>query len=485
MVKISAYIFIIPYFVKMLNSILRKFCTKIIAIIHTRITNFERNDIMTITKRAFVRTITFSVAAVSALTVFAGLQYSKRVKAAQSLEYSYMRAVEDLSLNLDNIKNNLEKGMYTNSVSMLSSLSNKLCSDAATAKGALSQLPIAELNLEQTYQFLSQVGNYSKALAEKCAEGEQLTNEEKENISALYDYAVNLSGNMWQVEERIRDGEVVFGAVNSLNAEDVITVTDGFKDFENLDNNYPTLIYDGPFSDHILEKDPLMLRGEKEISEEEALRRAVKLTGADNLVRVGDESGKMPSYVFENGRFTVAITKAGGFYSYMLSGRQIDEQKLTASKATEIAEDYLERLGIMNAEDTYYEIQNGVCIINFAAEQGDAILYTDLIKIGVALDNGEVLSFDLRGYITNHTIRDLPAPRISEETAISLVSKSLRPIDADLCVIPSEGMREILCYEVQCVGESGQNVLVYINALTGIEEQILLLKISNNGTLTV
>lgn len=440
---------------------------------------------MTITKRAFVRTITFSVAAAAALSVFAGIQYSRRMEAARNLEYSYMRAVEDLSLNLDNIRNNLEKGMYTNSITMLSNLSNKLCSDAATAKSALSQLPIAELNLEQTYRFLSQVGNYSKALAEKCAAGGKLTDEEKANISILYDYAVNLSGSMWQVEERVRDGNIIFGAVNSFDAEEAVSVTDGFKDFENLDNNYPTLIYDGPFSDHILEKDPLMLRGEKEISEEEALRRAVKLTGADNLVRTGDESGRMPSYVFENGAFTVAVTKAGGFYSYMLSGRQIGDRKIMTEEAAEIAEEYLEQLGIMNAESTYYEVQNGVCVINFAAEQDDVTLYTDLIKVGVALDNGEILSFDLRGYITNHTIRDLPVPEITEEKAISLVSDSLNPIDADLCVIPSEGMREILCYEVQCVGKSGQNVLVYINAVTGQEEQILLLKITNNGTLTV
>ena len=440
---------------------------------------------MTITKRGFVRTMAFSIASIAALSVFAGMEYSKRVSAARSLEYSYMRAVEDLSLNLDNIRNNLEKGMYTNSVTMLSNLSNKLTSDAATAKSALSQLPIAELDLEQTYRFLSQVGNYSKSLAEKCAAGGTLTDEEKANITALYNYAVNLSGSMWQVEEKIRDGDIIFGAVNSLDANEAVTVTDGFKDFENLDNNYPTLIYDGPFSDHILEKSPLMLRGEKEISEEEALRRATKLTGADNLVRAGDESGKMPSYVFENDNFTIAVTKAGGFYSYMLAGRQIGEKKITATEATEIAEEYLERLGIMNAEDTYYEIQGGVCVINFAAVQDDVIMYTDLIKIGVALDNGEVLSFDLRGYITNHTIRDLPTPHISEEKALSLVSKSLRPIDVELCVIPSDGLSEILCYEVQCVGESGQNVLVYINAVTGAEEQILLLKISGNGMLTI
>lgn len=440
---------------------------------------------MTITKRAFVRVITYSVAAVTALVVFSGIQYGQTRTAVRNLEYTYMRAVEDLSLNLDNIRNNLEKGMYTNSITMLSNLSSKLCSDAATAKSALSQLPIEELDLEQTYRFLSQVGNYSKALADKCAEGQQLTEDEKANIAALYSYAVDLSGSMWQVEQKIQNGDVVFGSLKGYDTEDAVTVTDGFKDFENLDNSYPTLIYDGPFSDHIMEKEPIMLKGEKEISEEEALRRAIKLTGADNLVRTGDESGKMPSYVFENDRLTVAVTKEGGYYSYMISGRQIERQNITAGKATEIAEEYLERLGIMNAEDTYYEIQGGVCIINFAAEQDDVIMYTDLIKVGVALDNGDILSFDMRGYLTNHTIRDLPEARISEKKAISLVSDSLQVLDADLCVIPSGGQNEIFCYEVQCVGESGQNVLVYINAVTGQEEQILLLKISNNGMLTV
>lgn len=440
---------------------------------------------MTITKRCFARIISFSTAAVAALAVFSGIQYGERRDMAQSLEYSYMRAVEDLSLNLDNIKNNLEKGMYTNSVSMLSNLSGKLCSDAATAKAALSQLPIEELNLEQTYRFLSQVGNYSKSLADKCAAGEQLTEDEKANIAALYNYAVNLSGSMWQVEQQIQQGDITFNMLDNMDNAEEVTVTDGFKDFENLDNNYPTLIYDGPFSDHILEREPIMLRGEKEISEEEALRRAIRLTGAEDLRRAGDESGKMPSYVFENDRLTVAVTKAGGYYSYMLSGRQVTRQEITAGKAVEIAEGYLEKLGINNAEDTYYEVQNGVCIVNFAAEQDDVIMYTDLIKVGVALDNGDILSFDLRGYITNHTVRNLPEPAISEEKAISLVSKSLEVIDEELCVIPSGGLNEIFCYEIKCVGESGQNVLVYINAVTGKEEQILLLRISGNGTLTV
>lgn len=444
---------------------------------------------MTITKRGLVRIISFSVGVSLALLICASASYGRERQARQSLEYSYLRAVEELSLNLDNIRNNLEKGMYTNSVSMLSNLSGKLTSDAASAKSALSQLPVQELNLEKTNRFLSQVGNYAKALADQCAQGERLTEEEKSNLAALYRYSQNLSGNMWQIEEQIRSGELSFErtdrAAESFGAEQPASVTDGFQDFETLDSNYPTLIYDGPFSDHIMEKEPLMLKEEKEIGQEEALRRAEGLTGAEDLRVTGEEAGKMPSYVFENDRVTVAVTKAGGFFSYMISSRPVGKQRITAGEACERAEDYLEKMGVRSAEDTYYEIQDGVCIVNFAAEQNGVILYTDLIKVGVALDDGEILSFDLRGYLTNHTIRDLPQPKISEEHAISLVSPNLEVIGASLCVIPSSGQNELFCYEVKCVGESGQNVLVYVNAVTGREEQILLLRIGNRGTLTV
>lgn len=444
---------------------------------------------MNLTKRGLVRIISFFAGITLALFACLGILYGREQQARRSLEYSYLRAVEDLSLNLDNIRNNLEKGMYTNSVSMLSNLSGKLCSDAATAKSALSQLPVQELNLEKTNRFLSQVGNYAKSLADRCAQGERLGEEEKSNLAALYQYALDLSGSMWQVEERIQNGEIslnrVSNASGAFDAEQPATLTDGFQDFETLDNSYPTLIYDGPFSDHIMEKEPLMLKEEREIGQDEALRRAAALTGAQNLRVSGEESGKMPSYVFENDDVTVAVTKAGGFFSYMITSRPVGKQTITAGEACQRAEDYLEKMGIRNAEDTYYEIQGGVCIVNFAAEQNGVILYTDLIKVGVALDDGQILSFDMRGYLTNHTIRDLPQAKISEEHAVSLVSPNLEVLDASLCVIPSSGQNELYCYEVKCIGEGGQNVLVYVNAVTGREEQILLLRIGNSGTLTV
>ena len=443
----------------------------------------KRNTV-SMTTRTFVRLISFSLAGVLTLAAIA-IRENGRAEATQTqLQYGYMRAVEDLSLSLDNIKTTLSKGFYSNSPTMMTQLSAKLWSEASAAKAALAQLPVEELNLEQTYKFLSQVGNYSKSLSEKFSGGEELSGDEKENLKTLYGYAEDLSNKMWQVERRIENGELSFTDMNTSGAQSV-SVTEGFTDFEEGFSNYPTLIYDGPFSDHILEKEPLMIKNQQEVTQEQAAEKAKQASGADSLIISNEEGGKMPSYVFENTNTVVSVTKQGGFFSYMLKYRNVGEPSLSATQATAVAKDYMKSLGIENMTETYYELNNGMCICNFAGTQNGVVLYTDLIKIGVALDNGEILSFDARGYITNHTARSLGTPSITEKEAAAKLSTTLNIMETNLCVIPSDGLNERYCYEFLCTEPDGKQVLVYINADSGEEEQILLLQISNNGRLTV
>lgn len=445
---------------------------------------------MSISKQTFVRIISFGTAIIAALAVYAAMFYNNAGNAKRQLEYSYMRAAEDLSLSLENIKNTLNKGIYASSPSLADQLAEKLVSDAATAKMSLAQLPVEELELSRTYKFLSQVGNYARSLAEKMRDGGELTDEERENLLTLYSYAEEISDEMWSVEQQLESGCLTFEKVSEI-ADNMGTeqasanVTEGFTDFEEGFESYPTLIYDGPFSDHILEKAPLMTEGKAMITQEKALEIAVSVSGCDGLVSAESEKGKMPSYVFECEDRTVSVTQNGGYLNYMLNYRRVPQKNITAEKAVEIAEDYLEAIGYTDMEDTYYEINSNICVINFAAEQDGAILYTDLIKAGVALDNGEIMSIDCRGYLTNHYDRTLPKAEISAVDAISRLSPQLICKKVNMCVIPSGGQNELYCYEFHCTDTEGKQALVYVNAMTGEEEQILLLKISGNGTLTV
>jgi len=446
-----------------------------------------------VTKRGMARIIAFPSAIIMALAISLFISGSEAAAAKRTLEKSYMRSVEELSHCLENIKNTLNKGMYSNSPKMTGELSARLSNDAAAAKACLAQLPVSELNLTNTYKYLSQVGNYSKALSEKAVEGAELTVQDEENLAKLYDYARAASENMWSVEGQLQKGLLTFEKVKEIaggiekneRLGAPATVTDGFKEMEDSFDDYPMLIYDGPFSDHIMQKDPLMLRGENEIDWAAAERAAIEITGLTEVSAVTEEGGRMSSYVLKGGNTSVAITKAGGYLCYMLGYRDVGAERLTAEQAAGIAEKFLNKIGYSEITRTYYETRDGVCITNFAGVQDGVVLYTDLIKVGVALDTGEVISADARGYLTNHTVRSFGEPALTEKEAASKLSKRLSSDGVKLCVIPSDGMNERYCYEFKCRNSNGQQILVYINADTGAEEQIFLLEIGPNGVLTV
>lgn len=447
---------------------------------------------MYISKRCFVRIISFLTAVIIAVGVSAALNMNSSEQYRRSFEQNMTRNVEDLSAEIDNIKNTLYKGMYAGTPEMMTQLSSKLWSDASTAKSSLAQLPVSELHLENTYKFLSQVGNFSKSLAKRYSDGEALSKDDRKSLKTLSEYADRLAENMWKVEKRINSGELSFEkAVTEVqgaeNNEEPSYITEGFTDFEEGYDNYPTLIYDGPFSDHILEKEPEMLKGTTEVTLSDALKKAEKACGTTGLTHSdsNDEQGKMPSYIFTKDSTTIAVTKYGGYLSYMLGDRKVSTRSLTALESVGKAKEYLTMLGINHITDTYYEISGNVCTVNFAGTENDIIMYTDLIKVSVAMDNGDILSFDGRGYITNHKKRNLSEPKITAEQARKKISTELTVTDTSIAVVPSTGTNELFCYEFHCTSPDGRQMLIYINADTGREEQILLLEISENGTLTV
>lgn len=132
---------------------------------------------------------------------------------------------------------------------------------------------------------------------------------------------------------------------------------------------------------------------------------------------------------------------------------------------------------------TYYLKEGGIVTINYAYVQDNVTIYPDLIKIKVALDNGEILGMETSGYLNNHTKRDIPTPLISIEEAKESLNKNLEITTEDLAIIPTEWKTEIFCYEFKGKIDD-TDFLVYINALTGKEENILVIIDTPNGVLT-
>ena len=193
----------------------------------------------------------------------------------------------------------------------------------------------------------------------------------------------------------------------------------------------------------------------------------------------------MPAYVITKGQQTVNVTKSGGYVSSILFGGKISTKAVDEKEAIKQAAAYLKKLGYPDMRSTYYATDSNICTVNFAYCRDGILYYTDLIKVGVSLRDGSVGSLEARGYITNHHRRNVPTFTVSEKAATAKISPYLEVRSTKKCLIPKEDGREVACIEVLAhSADTGEDALVYLNAATGAEEDILLLLYSDHGTLT-
>lgn len=445
-----------------------------------------------ISKRGVVRIVSFFLALIIVLTVSMWINKRKLTDYKSNLEATYLRAINQISSDIDGINNTLNKVIYAGTPDMLSKLIIKIWNDAQNCKTNLSQLPIDYFNLSQTYKFLSQVGNYSMSLLKNVLDDKPLTEEEFNNIKILNQYSKKFFDQIAVLQDRVQSGNVSFEKITSNlqnGGQQTVPpeINDDFIEFESGFNDYPSLIYDGPFSNHILEKKPLLIQNDSEVTIEQARERAAWALQLEpsQLKDDGEEAGNMPCYRFKANDYTISMTKQGGLISYILSSRLVSERTLAIEQAIEKSKVFLELLKIYDLKDTYYEISNNIMTVNYANYQDGVTVYPDLIKVSVAMDNGQILGFDARGYITNKTQREVPKNIISKDIAKSKINPLLKVVSENMVIIPTEGLNENYAYEFLCQDENGQKVLVYIDAITGKEKDILILLINENGILTV
>ena len=169
---------------------------------------------------------------------------------------------------------------------------------------------------------------------------------------------------------------------------------------------------------------------------------------------------------------------------YILSDKFAGETKIKETEAIAIAEKFLQKNGYTSMKSSYYFDTDGICTINFAYTQDDVICYSDLIKISVSLDKGEIVSVDCTGYLMNHKSRTVPKNISDEETAKNSLSDMLTVKKSQTAFIPMSDGSEVFTYEFLCTDSKGNDVLVYIDAQTGNEADIQILLYSDDGTLT-
>ena len=410
--------------------------------------------------------------------------YQKNQNLSLQISNNYSKSMNDFSASLNNIALLLKKTSYTTTPGQLSRYAAELLTEAEITKTAIAQLPSAS-HLDSLNRFLSQVGNYAFAVSVKLYNGEQLPNDFSSNIIKLSNTAQKISQIVSTAQINFDNPDYWSNEIDQEiddNVDESLSIS--LQEIEGEFDDYPTLLYDGPYSDHIMNAKPLMLQDKPSVSQTQALETACEFLGvsSSNLKFADEQHGKLESYRFSGENADITVSKSGGYVLYMRKSRQIDNSKISYKQAISSAKKFLEEHSLNNFSESYYFIDEGVCVINFAFVDGETICYTDLIKVGVAMDTGEIVLYESTGYLSNHKTRAFLSAEHTVDEASQKVSEYLKILKTSIALIPTRKGNEERCYEFSCIdGET--EVLVYVNIKTlEVEELFILLK-SDGGTL--
>lgn len=423
--------------------------------------------------------------------------YMKQKEYRQTSENNYNMAFYELVNYVQNVETYLAKSLITSTSEHEAETLTNVWREANLAQSYLARLPIESQELEKTQKFLNQVSDYSYSLSRKNINNQDLNEDEVKNLKELHSYSVELENTLNQLSDDLNSGRFEWGELknkgNRAFAQQVDNVSkDSFSNIEENLHQYSGLIYDGAFSEHLTTAERKGLTGD-DIDEEQAKKVAEDFIGKDKIKETKNlgfsENANIQVYDFsitnnEDNTINISVSKKGGHVVNMNTNREVKTEVISQEEANEKGKEFLQTREFKDMKETYYLKQEGIVTINYAWTQNNVVMYPDLIKVKVALDNGEILGIEATGYLNNHTQRDLSKIKISKEEAKKVLNKDLDLKSEGLAVIPTEWKTEILCYEFKGKVED-REFLVYINAENGKEEQVLMITNTPNGTLTM
>ncbi len=361
------------------------------------------------TQNAFQKYIIPAILAVALIGVILWAAQQKALAESYKnlAKESYVRAYGELTDDLYDMESTLSKLTAVNSPAQYVLLLDEVWRLSGSAVSHMSYLPVSHVDTAELNQFVVRLGDYAHSLTKKAVRGGVMTEEDTNTILQLRDSCAKLAE---EYGDKYARGDV---PTEGIDAEGYFADNKP-QDSEGI-SEFPTLIYDGPFSESSEKLEPKGLSG-GEVTMEQAKTVANIIAGV--TFGEGQETGgKIPAYQFsmsnEDGTWVeAAVTKQGGKLLWYMSpckgnteGKPDDAE---GKRYADTALKKLEELGYRNMTATYAQYYGGAALINCAATQNDVILYNDLIKVWVDRETNEVTGVDARNYLFSHTERELP-----------------------------------------------------------------------------
>ncbi|WP_252891099.1 PepSY1/2 domain-containing protein [Thermoclostridium stercorarium] len=230
------------------------------------------------------------VVVVAVVALWGIYQYKRAADLRQELDNQYNRAFYEMVGYVQNIEVLLMKSMISATPQMVSETLKEAWHQANLAQTNLGQLPVTQEVLANTSKFLSQVGDFAYALDRQNLSGKGITEEQYKQLEQLYQYSVSLNEALNNLQASISGGRIQWNELANKGTElfkkqSQSMTAQLFSDVDKTFQEFPTLIYDGPFSDHMTSLKPKGVTG-NEVSVEEAKEKLKKFFGEDKVASI-------------------------------------------------------------------------------------------------------------------------------------------------------------------------------------------------------
>ena len=386
---------------------------------------------------------------------------------------------EMLSLSED-MDNNLTKLKVSSGREEQRRLLTDILVDSALLESSLERIPVDAATSTDISAFVNKTNSYAKKLLKTLAKGETLTQTEKNTISYLWQVNADLTRELNTLATTMSESDLrafMNGKAGSVSEQFAqMGQTSKRESEEELDA--PFQVAENVGSNNLKALEEITTGRAEELAK--GYLEGYKVCDMRYTGETQAQGATMYNFVAtdENDvEIFLQISKNGGKLAFMDLYEENTGKQFDLVSCDEIAQKFLNSIGITNAEAVWYSDGGSVADIVYTSFDNGVCAYPDTIRVRVCSCKGRVVGLDAKGYLFNYTEREFD-PAISVDEARSVVG-GMQPDEGRLAYLAIDG-DETLCYEFLC--KSGeQEYLVYVDAETGEEVETLVVREGARG----
>lgn len=414
-------------------------------------------------KKAKILLISYLSVLILALGLYAwagqaGLGWYRRT-ANESASLAYEETVR----SVETLAGVLDRSPYATDSDMCDRICCDACASAAAAESALSTLPFSTWELEQLSAWLNTARDYARSL---CGQGEPFTRAQRQELRQMAGEADDFSRTLLALRGDLQDRELRMDS-REKRLRNVEDETGPFLSQELLayekDFSPAVLRYDGKYGAEPQEKNEGIL-SEAEMRSAAADFAGVPESELQPLLEYEGEEGRR---CYQAGDRQICVGSAG--VESMSCSRLVYEETLDMAQARQAAQEFLQSRGFASLQ-LQKEAQSAcLALFSFAREQDGALCPDCVLRVGVALDDGSIHSFDASAYDPEPIPVSWP---LDEDSARSALPEGLETAEAAREILRSPGGRAVACYVFTARDEQGRTVEIAVRADTGKQFRI-------------